>query len=39
MIGSNTIPLIIEELEVQDIDTIQDWIIAENKFRLMINKD
>ncbi len=39
MIGENTIPLIIEELEVQDIDTIQDWIIAENKFRLMTDKD
>lgn len=39
MIGSNTIPLIVDELEVQDIDTMKDWIIAENKYKLMINKD
>ena len=39
LIGNNTIPLIVDELEVQDIDTMQDWIIAENKYKLMINKD
>lgn len=32
-----TMPLIMKELEVQDIDTIEDWKIAEIKYKLMIN--
>ena len=30
-------PLIMKESEVQDIDTIEDWEIAEIKYKLMIN--
>ncbi len=32
-----TMPLIMKESEVQDIDTIEDWEIAEIKYKLMIN--
>ena len=32
-----TMPLIMKESEVQDIDTIEDWKIAEIKYKLMIN--
>lgn len=31
----NTLPLIMEELEVQDIDTPEDWKLAELKYRLL----
>lgn len=31
-------PLIIAESEVQDIDTLEDWKIAEMKYRIMKNK-
>ena len=31
-----TMPLIMKESEVQDIDTIEDWKIAEIKYKLMI---
>ncbi len=34
-----TVPLEMEELEVQDIDTEQDWKIAEVKFRMMKEND
>lgn len=34
----NTIPLIISELEVQDIDNEDDWEIAEMKYRRMMNQ-
>ena len=33
-----TLPFIIPESEVQDIDTEEDWKIAEMKFKLMQNK-
>lgn len=33
-----SIPFIVDEQEVQDIDTISDWEIAEMKYRLMVNK-
>lgn len=36
--GTNTIPFILPEQEVQDIDNISDWEIAEMKYRLMIDK-
>lgn len=35
MFMDKTVPLEMEELEVQDIDTEQDWKIAEVKFRMM----
>jgi N-acylneuraminate cytidylyltransferase len=31
----NTIPIILSELEVQDIDTIDDWNLAEQKYRYL----
>lgn len=34
----NLVPMIMEETEVQDIDTLQDWTIAELKYRLMKEK-
>lgn len=39
MIMKNTVPLIMDEMEVQDIDTLEDWKIAEMKYRLLQNKD
>ena len=35
MILQNTIPFIIPENEVQDIDNISDWLIAEAKFAVL----
>jgi len=35
LVGPNTIGLEVDELEVQDIDTEQDWQLAELKYRLM----
>ena len=32
-------PLILSPLEVQDIDTIEDWEIAEIKYRRLHNED
>ena len=32
-------PIILTEMEVQDIDTIEDWKIAEIKYRLLHNID
>ncbi len=37
LITENTVPLIIPEIEVQDIDTIEDWDIAEMKYRILNN--
>jgi len=36
MVG-NILPLVVSELEVQDIDNLTDWAIAEMKYRLMTN--
>ncbi len=33
--AGNIIPMVIPELEVQDIDNETDWELAEMKFRLM----
>lgn len=33
--GDNTAPIIVSELEVQDLDTPTDWTLAELKYRLM----
>lgn len=35
LITENTIPIILEELEVQDIDTYSDWRIAELKYEII----
>lgn len=37
MVG-NILPLIVSELEVQDIDNLTDWEIAEIKYRRMLGK-
>lgn len=33
--GENTAPVILSELEVQDLDTPTDWVLAEMKYRLL----
>ncbi len=33
--GENTAPIIVSELEVQDLDTPTDWVLAEMKFKLI----
>ena len=35
MVMKRTLPLILEEMRVQDIDTVEDWEIAEIKYRLL----
>ena len=35
VVGEKTVPLIIPETEVQDIDNITDWEIAEMKYRIL----
>ncbi|GBR75483.1 glycosyl transferase GTA-type super family [Candidatus Termititenax persephonae] len=37
MNGKNTLPLILPESEVQDIDTEEDWKIAEMKYKILYN--
>lgn len=37
LVMEKTVPLILREEEVQDIDTEQDWKLAEMKFRLLRN--
>lgn len=32
--GDNTAPIILSELEVQDLDTLTDWAIAEMKYKI-----
>lgn len=34
-----TVPMIVSELEVQDIDNVEDWKLAEIKYKQMICKD
>ena len=34
LLGDNTVPIITSELEVQDIDSIEDWEIAEIKYQI-----
>jgi len=34
----NLVPLILSEMEVQDIDTLEDWEIAEIKYRRLFNE-
>ena len=35
LLSDNTIPIITPELEVQDIDSIEDWEIAEIKYKML----
>lgn len=39
LILDNTIPMIVSELEAQDIDNEEDWVIAEIKFLKMLNRN
>ncbi len=39
LITENTVPVIMSELEVQDIDNEEDWKIAELKYSYMLQKD
>ncbi|SHM79644.1 N-acylneuraminate cytidylyltransferase [Anaerosporobacter mobilis DSM 15930] len=38
LIMENTLPIIIDEMEVQDIDNYVDWELAELKYRMRISK-
>ena len=35
LIGDKVLPIVVNELEVQDIDNYEDWAMAEMKYRLM----
>jgi len=37
LVTENTIPFVMSEIEVQDIDTPEDWAIAEIKYRILKN--
>lgn len=37
--GTNTAGLVLSEFEVQDLDTLTDWALAEMKFKLTRNND
>lgn len=37
LVSDNTIPFIIPDEEVQDIDNMSDWLIAEAKYRVLYN--
>lgn len=39
MIMQDTFPIFMEEMTVQDIDTIEDWKIAEMKYRILLNQN
>lgn len=38
VVMENTLPVFMEETQVQDIDTIEDWKIAEMKYRILHEK-
>lgn len=38
LITQNTIPFVMQDTEVQDIDTLEDWDIAEMKYKLLKKK-
>lgn len=38
LVTQNTIPFIMQDTEVQDIDTLEDWDIAEMKYKLLKQK-
>jgi len=37
--AEHTVPLIIPEIETQDIDTHEDWVIAESKYKILNEKN
>lgn len=39
LVMEKTVPVIMSEMEIQDIDTEEDWQLAELKYRLMQEKD
>lgn len=39
MVLEKTVPVIMDEMEVQDIDTVEDWEMAEMKYRLLQEKN
>lgn len=39
LVLKNTIPMVIDEMEVQDIDTYEDWELAEMKYRMRMHLD
>ncbi len=39
LVTDKTLPFVIDETEVQDIDTLTDWKIAEMKYRLMTGEN
>lgn len=38
LIGERTIPIVVDEAQVQDIDTLTDWRIAEMKYKLLLEE-
>lgn len=39
VVGEKTLPLVVSELEVQDIDNLSDWAIAEMKYKTMLENN
>ena len=39
LVMENTMPFVIDEMEVQDIDNMSDWEIAEIKYQAMLSKN
>ncbi len=39
LVVDNTIPFVLDEIEVQDIDNYADWNLAEMKYKLLFGKD
>ena len=39
MVLQKTVPVIMDEIEVQDIDTLEDWRLAEVKYKMMHQKE
>ena len=39
LVPEKTCPLVMDEMEVQDIDTMDDWRLAEIKYQAMVNKE
>jgi N-acylneuraminate cytidylyltransferase len=38
LIMKNTYPIVLSEMEVQDIDTEEDWLLAEQKYQFLKRK-
>lgn len=39
LIMDNTLPIVVDEMEVQDIDNFEDWELAELKYRFLLERD